>query len=160
MKSLTVNNLEVGYRQMGDKHSVSWDDGKARYHYWTARSDLEADEDVIHKNPMLGVGHREPGYFKTRRLRVSAITNFLWTECIAEQARNTGLLAKARQEAEAKQRAEEEKRREIAMRRIKERHGPALFATLGDLVDDSGRRNWIEAINLLKRIRDELNEVR
>jgi hypothetical protein len=103
----------------------------ARYHVWLDRETLEFSE-TLYKNPPLGVEHRGPGWFATRRLDINSKANSIVVEALKERA--VELVAAAKTEEEEKERVRlAAAAEEYRIHRIN-KYGVELLAALEDMV--------------------------
>lgn len=107
----------------------------ARYHLWFNLATLKTEDDVLYKNPPIGIKSHDPGYFYTRRLdatnRVNAsLVAKLFVEIKERKLVEAAIQAALDKEAEY-QREMAEKEREWA----KKEAGPDLYAALVGLLE-------------------------
>lgn len=99
----------------------------ARYHVWVDKSSRTHTDDILYKNPPLGIEHAQPGYFQTRRLRTSSQFAVKLIAAMFEAAIREELFTKAVDTMKEERRAELAKNEEAAKIRRAREAGPELL---------------------------------
>jgi hypothetical protein len=127
---MKIENVHVTTQSYSQSYCLSWDAKGARYHVWLNRETRGLQDNTLFKNPPLGVEHRGPGYFPTRRLDASKQSG---TEMIAlawEAATTLDLFALAEKTCKIEQEQELARASENArVQRIRQA-GPLLLVAL------------------------------
>lgn len=104
---MTSTNIKVDVHG-GQRFCVSWESGGARFHYWSCDEILTPADDVLYKNPPLGVVYKGPGYFETRHLKISKnidsvakVRAFAIENCLLEEGRERAAATEAKRLADA-----------------------------------------------------------
>jgi hypothetical protein len=159
--------------------SLHFHDEAARYHIWVNLEPLEPRVDhtggrprvILYKNPPLGLGYSDAGYFPTRHLDATAAANKPTVDRLFEIARERDVITIARAERDKAARVAALRDEERRILRVQRELGPQLLELLRAISDhveskraadpafvEEGRRHrdrMIELIRLADAPREE-----
>lgn len=92
MTGLNLQNIAAGAISSGVA-AIFWDIDGAHYHVWV-NYNYELTEDIVFKNPPPGTMYRGPGYFETRKLKLSVKKNADMVRVAIAHAKAEDLIAK------------------------------------------------------------------
>jgi hypothetical protein len=132
---MKIKNVTVERGSPHAEYALMWEGGGARYHVWlsdnlhpTGKVGLLGV--VLFKNCPLPLKRGNPGYFETRRLKLSIAKNKAMFETALAEAKRDGLFAKADDELATK---EQERRAKAAAEykvTLAEQAGPKMLVVL------------------------------